>query len=547
MRRYILTRQLVHSDEGLHVDPKDALDGLCRADQARYNSSAHDLLSGCLEGTRVAVLQQIHDWIEDLCPDQPRLFLLTGVAGIGKTSISINVCKTATTKEISVLSFFFSRTSADPKLRDPTLVFPTLAHQLSLVDSSFAHHLAITLSGDASLPRSSIPTQQEKLFVQPLLRSESSQRILIVLDAFDECDDEPRTKILLRQLILGLSKLPRRVKFFLTSRPEIHVRAEFRRFLDHVPFVLHEVEKHVVNDDIRRYLRWALDNVGHELDFDLPEAWFEPCLDTLVNRSNGLFIYAATTVRFIEDSTTSNPERQLRKLLEAQTSEGEHPHTPLDGMYLTVLQQLVRSPVTSPATLRTFQLILGTLLLMRGPMGFRGLDRFLELSDGGTRGILNQLHSVIIPPSSDDEPPRTYHQSFPDFLTNAARCTDPRFYINVPDHEQRLACRCLDILNTQLKRDIAGINDPLLLNCEVEDFDLKVQAIPPDLVYACKYWSSHLRAVPPGDTLLVLLLSYFANRRLLWYAECLSLIGYTRQGTEDMEEVLQWAVRFCLL
>ena len=82
----------------------------------------------------------------------------------------------------------------------------------------------------------------DKLIVRPL--NESSISTTIVIDALDECKDEDPASAILSVLGRLISEIPK-VKFFLTGRPEQHIREGFRLpLLVKVTdvFVLHEVE-----------------------------------------------------------------------------------------------------------------------------------------------------------------------------------------------------------------------------------------------------------------------------------------------------------------
>jgi hypothetical protein len=61
-----------------------------------------------------------------------------------------------------------------------------------------------------------------------------------------------------------------------------------------------------------------------------------------------------------------------------------------------------------------------------------------------------------------------------------------------------------------LKRDLANIRDPSLLNTEVQAFERKFKdAIPLEVRYACRYWTVHLSCVEHGDEAVVRALKEF--------------------------------------
>ena len=195
-----------------------------------------------------------------------------------------------------------------------------------------------------------------KLIVQPL--NQSSISTVIVIDALDECeDDEPASAIL---SVLGrlISEIPK-VKFFLTGRPERHIRGGFRLpLLVNVAdvFVLHEVDPCQVRSDVRLFFRHNFSKLAGRRGLD---DWpTEQQLDVLCDRAAGLFVYAAATVKFI-DNQNNNPRRRLDLLLQspensAREGKAKLKNTTLDSLYSSILHRL--SAMTIPRT------ILGSVL-----------------------------------------------------------------------------------------------------------------------------------------------------------------------------------------
>ena len=173
------------------------------------------------------------------------------------------------------------------------------------------------------------------------------------------------------------------------------------------------------------------------------------------------------------------------------------------------------------------------------------LEQFLQCEPKVVEDVLRDLRSVIIPPYSIREVPRIYHPSFADFIVDPSRCTIRGFAISIPMQERRHALRCFEILTT-LKRDIAGIKDASLLNCEVDGFEERVgTAISPQVQYACRYWASHLSDVEFRDETVMQALEDFSTRSLLWWLEVLSLIQGVPIAVGSLYEALRWVV--CLL
>jgi hypothetical protein len=306
--------------------------------------------------------------------------------------------------------------------------------------------------------------------------------------------------------------------------------------------VLHDIEASVIEDDIQRYLRAKLAEISRRFDITHLIWPSDEDVHALIRKAGKLFVYAATSVRFIGDGSVSDPRAQLDAILGLQEAPGATPFAFLDNLYLQLLHTAL--PKSNPGPfLERFQAVVGSIILLRDPLPLDALARFVKYDNSRVSAVLTKLHSVIIPPLRNNEAPRIYHPSFPDFLTNPSRCSDRRFTITVPTRERRLAFRCFELMSKSLRRDLAGIGDASLLNSEVEDFARKVQdAVPSELQYACRYWASHLSCVEHGDKAVMWALRNFSMQSLLWWFEAMSLIGSTRIASGLIQEAHRWAV-----
>ena len=162
-----------------------------------------------------------------------------------------------------------------------------------------------------------MPYQLEQLIVNPLRTLRGLfPPCVVVLDALDECKDSGTTSTILSSLSRHVTKLSP-LKFLVTSRPVPNITTAFK-LTKLSPatqrLILHEVELQVVQNDIERYLLSKLSLTA--VSYDLGAAW--PPKDdilALTRLSCGLFIFAATSVKFIEDRNYSDPTYQLASLL----------------------------------------------------------------------------------------------------------------------------------------------------------------------------------------------------------------------------------------
>lgn len=146
-----------------------------------------------------------------------------------------------------------------------------------------------------------ISDQFKTLLTEPIKAAfddASSQMIIFVVDALDECEDKDTTEMMLRLLLQHAPGLP--VKFFVTSRPERRIRETLSIKYPAI-LHLHEVDKDGVNADIELYLRTKLTAIADARPTLCSRGEWPPKaqIQILTHRANGLFIYASTALKFI--------------------------------------------------------------------------------------------------------------------------------------------------------------------------------------------------------------------------------------------------------
>ncbi|KAF9506343.1 hypothetical protein BS47DRAFT_1428372, partial [Hydnum rufescens UP504] len=508
---------------------------LPRADLAAYDSGREDAPLSCLEGTRVSILAEIMSWFESSEIGTSPVYWLMGLAGTGKSTIAKTVAERVGRNGILGASFFFSRN--DVSLRDPSLVFPTLAFQLAQSDNEFKNLIGKAIQQDATLAHKQPLTQFEELILKPLGQVDSHRRTtLIVLDALDECEEQGAATIL--QLLLSRIRLLPFLRILITSRPEPHISSVFDMTRNPRITILHDIEASLIEEDLHLYIRSELTKIPRNLGlytFD----WTEREISALVEKSGKLFIYAAASIQFIGAAHVRDPYRRLRLILNTEVSQ---PYPQMNSLYMGVLRNLL-SDSPSEAVAERFQMVVGSVVSLRQPLPLRSFACFVQCRLEDVDTALRHLRSVIIPPTLD-EAPRIYHPSFRDFITDPSRCSIPEFVIvAVPDQELRHALRCFELMGRFLRQDIVGISDVSLLNSEVERLDEKVgNALSEEVQYACRHWVSHLSCVELGEKRMVEALEGFSMWLILMWLEAMSLIGSLSSAANAIEEAYQWAV-----
>jgi hypothetical protein len=364
--------------------------------------------------------------------------------------------------------------------------------------------------------------------VNPLhLVGDSFPSCLVILDALDECKDDRLTSIILSSLSLHVTELSP-LKFLITSRPEQNITSAFKSStqlsLVARPLILHEIELGIVQQDIEHYLTSSLSRIRDA--YDLKSPW-PSVSDThaLAVLCNGLFIFAATLVNFIQDRNYSSPADQLRSLLENEPTIAHSwasPYRRLDELYTKVLNQAF--PCITVTLAERLKIVLGSIILLRDPLSPSALEQLLDLRPMTVRSTLQHLHSVVVVPEIEVQVIRILHPSFFEFMTDPSRCRKADFIVDTLTQHTLLARACLDTMMS-LRRDICEINNPCLLNLEVDDLSSRIaKYIPPHIQYACRYWVFHLTNAATSDVLLDLVMQ-FCSKCLLYWVEVCSLIG----------------------
>jgi len=251
---------------------------------------------------------------------------------------------------------------------------------------------------DPGIAHESLYNQLDKLIMQPLKQSAIST--VIVIDALDECRDEEPASAILSVLGRFVSEMPE-VKFFVTGRPEPRIREGFRLPLlveATSIFVLHDVELNQVNNDIRLFFTQNFLELARRRP-GLDNWPTKEQLGLLCERAAGLFVYAATTVKFL-DHRNNDPREQLDLLLqspERSDLEGDiklNTRTTLDSLYSSILMNAFGDD--HPRDDHKIHSTLGAVILATNPLSPSTIATLLGFSATSVFLRLSSVHSLLI-------------------------------------------------------------------------------------------------------------------------------------------------------
>jgi hypothetical protein len=295
--------------------------------------------------------------------------------------------------------------------------------------------------------------------------------LVLVIDALDECDDDDDIRIVIELLAEAQALSGPKVRVLLTSRPEVAIRHGFYDVPDtsHQCFVLHHIASSVVDADIELFLKHNLAVTGREQR--LPAGWpGSEVVTKMVQRANGLFIWAATAHRFVRQGRRF-AARRLKSVMESDTDTQGEPEKHLDQIYMTILRSSLRpeySEAEGEEHCKKLRYVLGTLIVLKEPLAAEALEKLLGVVEEGIESIIEDLHAILDIPGDKSRPIRLHHPSLRDFLLNECRCTDTRFWIDEAQIHTVLASRCIALMTSYFKQN--GRVDNQMMNRRTENF-----------------------------------------------------------------------------
>ncbi|KAF9553509.1 hypothetical protein CPC08DRAFT_697701 [Agrocybe pediades] len=376
----------------------------------------------CYPNTRVAIIQTIIDWtmgkLDEELSGKPILWLKGG-AGAGKSAIARSVAERCSDEGLLLGTFFFG--AADTTRNHVGKLVATISYQISIILPKFRDTVAAFIEDDPLIFNRSIRTQFSTLVIRPLSvalakcsTTSSTTPRLIIIDGLDECSavDSQRDLLLTLHEVTSTTTL---IRFLVCSRPESHLNNTFS--LSHMVPIIYKIfleDDYASRGDIRVYLEDKFNQIkeGHSFRHMLPDPWptYE-MVDTLVDKSSGQFIYAATIIKYVE-SPRHRPDQRLNAIFKLRPPFKDLPFAELDALYQLIISKAEDLPT-----------VLDILVFPALYGGFfaRDIEEILQLERGTVEVLLADLHSIITISSGYM---MFLHKSFADFLSEPQQAGD---------------------------------------------------------------------------------------------------------------------------
>jgi len=491
-------------------------------------------------------------WVKENDPTKaPPIYWLTGLAGLGKTTIAYTICELLHESHLPFASFFCS---LQLDSRNSKLLVTTVCRDLAELYDSYAANVLPILETNSKVVAARLRTQIDELLAKPWQASIAQRNDrdppipIVVVDALDESD---RGSEFLEELlcVVHAGQLAG-IKFLVTSRPDPKIVDICKSFPPNAVCKLHEVDTANVQNDINKYLREAL-----------PELKDEPELAVLSQRAGGLFIYATTAVRFISPLHSPPSVSEMRLHLRAMLNPGPLPsHVDsderllVDELYERILGGAFRDARVRAPRLR----ILHTIVCAESRIDISILANLTNTDQDTVKRVIESLHAVLWI-SSEDGCVYWYHVSFPDFLFCRERARISLYlhgnhrtleidtFCDAPAHHGVLARRCFCVMQESLHFNMCNLPSSYMFDSEVPGLNADIdKTFSPTLRYVSRHWARHLLSAVTvendTDSLLCGLKDFLCNKLLFWI-EAMNLIGAKSECSSSLNDAECWFKR----
>ena len=482
---------------------------------------------------------------------------MAGAAGSGKSTIACTVAgyfddekesevPKSEAQKLLRATFFCSRQFEET--RKQKYIIPTIVYQLARRSRSYARAL---LEADNFDSVDVLSRQMTDLLVGPWQRSANHRRAkdgrpelppcLVVIDALDEIESEGGLEFL-RTLLMTVSRGQLQgLKFLITSRLHPELVSLCANFPSDAICHLHDSEHtDTVKADILAYLKDKLPNLRDE-----------PGLTDLAKKADGLFIYAATVVRYIAPRSKMAKSEQIDLMTKLSGSTWAMTSTTaslVDRLYRQILCEAFCN--LQNEQFQTRLSILHTFLcteervspsIAAALISDKGKDELANI-------IVGDLHAVLY---IKEGRVFWYHASFQDFIFTETRS---KFNISgevvnmschVATHNTTLTHHCFRIMMSSLRFNICNLPSSFLLDSEVPGLVQLVQKNISDILsYCCRYWSQHLARAASNDRddLLPDIENFFPIYVIFWI-EAMNLLRSSHQCPSMLRRASEWVLK----
>ncbi|KAK1139236.1 hypothetical protein N8T08_001166 [Aspergillus melleus] len=490
------------------ADPRAQIKGIQEQEEL-----IEDLYSWVLETREY---QQFVQWEQ---PDTPAILTIKGGAGTGKTRLLLGVIKEIENQGLSeaeppvILYFFCQRT--DDRANNGVAVLRSLIWLLLLQQPQLLRYIQSLdfQSGEKFATEKHAFTNLRDI-LEEMLADSSLGRIVLVLDAMDECEDATR-----KQLFAFLSHAAQaspRIKWLVSGRPH--------SFQD-IACSSHSVidfdscdRSRFINLYIKRKIAHLQAALGvREIKFK--GAYMKRVEAELQMKASNTFIWVSLVCNKLLTMCEKNQfyEPVCNEIIRNVPGE-------LQELYTFLLNRL-DSQVDTEQMSKWCKHVLAVAMLARRPLALPEIELLADLPENAAMPVVQECQSFL---AIRNETVYFIHQSAQDYLVEHSMSlyTGAKYGLQKISHIQQrfhhqIFRMCLKGMQEALKQDIYNLGRPGALTHEIEKPD-------PDplrtVAYACQYWIYHLAQNEVEETNIRDVFQLLHKNFLHWL-EALSLLS----------------------
>ncbi|KAK4232915.1 hypothetical protein C8A03DRAFT_39421, partial [Achaetomium macrosporum] len=518
---------------------KDDMEAACRRD-LRVVDPQHDMER--IERGKDELLDDAYQWIlrtpeyigftnwDDSESNYPprRLLWIKGHAGTGKTMLMIGLIRQLSDQPVILapaLSFFFCQ-GTDAALNNATAVLRSLIWLLLLQQSYLISHLLQKYKeSGADLFRDKNAFYALSEAFRNMLRDPQLTPVYLAVDALDECaQGQPGRSDLIRLISTSLT-LSRKVKWLLSSRPEVDLLTELSDLDTNSPDAsktLIELDPQRLADPVNGYIDHKFTILRRRKGYN--DSVLAEVSREVRQRAENTFLWVALAFRVLETIHGGYAVKRITEMPPGLSELYNHMMNrieagqmiePQDCKTVLVVTSLAFRPLSIPELS-----VLSDLPLDVAETAIEMCGSFLTIA----KGIVNLIH-----------------QSAKDYLE---KNYESRLQPAGPAQgHAEIGRRSIDAMSSILRPNLYNLD----LGFKPEDM------APPDpdplapVRYSCVFWAEHLcsldddNSIRPGEPMDVGKVFGFLKEYFLRWLESLSLLGSLSSGLLSIRKLLHVA------
>ncbi|KAL8777436.1 MAG: hypothetical protein Q9194_002548 [Teloschistes cf. exilis] len=464
---------------------------------------------------------QYIDWQDR---DDLGLLWIKGGAGKGKTMISIGLIERIPRRQdgTTIMTYFFCQ-NADYELNTIESIITGLILQLVNQQEQLTASLRRRWNTAHRRFDGGVTSWRTlwNIFLEMLDRCQC-QRVYVVVDALDECEDKGMADFFKLIVRTGLYQ-PSKIKWLLTSRPLGSAEQELLAGADQVLVSLELNSNHVAKA-VETYIARKVDELAHRQRYGLKLR--QEVKTELTNRAEETYLWVSLACKRLEGVHRDQALEMIQKLPPG-----------LPAFYRQIFNQLHYG---ESEIVESCLRLLKVMMLAYRPLDVKEVCSVAGFSDRdmAVDGLVDRCASFIKMRGT-----RIYfvHQSARDYLAGKGEHSLPNFYDKYGHSDVTLSC--VNYLRDRLKTNLVDLPRPGSTRDLVKELkDEGKSAVLASIGYAATFWAQHLKLAEHTLCIRNALsgsgeISQFLRTKLLEWLECLSLLDQLPGAVEAFQVV----------